>query len=36
MQIMDKTKMLEGLIRHYTKGNKAQFALIVWAYLPKQ
>ena len=23
---MDKTKMLEGLIRHYTKGNKAQFA----------
>ena len=26
MQIMDKTKMLEGLIRHYTKGNKAQFA----------
>ena len=26
---MDKTKMLEGLIRHYTKGNKAQFAKIL-------
>lgn len=29
MQIMDKTKMLEGLIRHYTKGNKAQFAKLL-------
>ncbi len=26
---MDKTKMLEGLIRHYTKGNKAQFAKLL-------
>ena len=29
MQIMDKTKMLERLIRHYTKGNKAQFAKLL-------
>ena len=29
MQVMDKTKMLEGLIRHYTKGNKAQFAKLL-------
>lgn len=29
MRIMDKTKMLEGLIRHYTKGNKAQFAKLL-------
>ena len=29
MQIMDKTKMLDGLIRHYTKGNKAQFAKLL-------
>lgn len=29
MQIMDKTKMLEGLIRHYTKGNKARFAKLL-------
>lgn len=26
---MDKTKMLEGLIEHYTKGNKAQFAKLL-------
>ncbi len=26
---MNKTKMLEGLIRHYTKGNKAQFAKLL-------
>ena len=26
---MDKTKMLDGLIRHYTKGNKAQFAKLL-------
>lgn len=26
---MDKTKMLEGLIWHYTKGNKAQFAKLL-------
>ena len=26
---MDKTKMLERLIRHYTKGNKAQFAKLL-------
>lgn len=29
MRVMDKTKMLEGLIRHYTKGNKAQFAKLL-------
>lgn len=29
MRIMDKTKMLEGLISHYTKGNKAQFAKLL-------
>lgn len=26
---MDKTKMLEALIEHYTKGNKAQFAKLL-------